>query len=86
MILRFVLGGWQVAKRFHQALRVVPADPFQRRILDVFEAAPRAGMMDDLRLEQADDRLCQRVVVRIATTADRGFDARLGQSLGVANA
>lgn len=41
--------------------------------------------MDDLRLEQADDRLRQGVVVRIAATADRRFDPRVRESLGVPN-
>ena len=77
MILRFVLGGWQVAERFHQALGVVPRDPFEGRVFHVLESAPGAVLIDDLRLEQADDGFRQRVVIAVAATADRRFDARL---------
>ena len=46
-------------------------------------AAPRAAPMDDLGLEQAVDRLGERVVVAVADAADGGLDASLGQPLGV---
>ena len=39
--------------------------------------------MDDLGFEQAVDRLCQRVVVAVTDTANRGFDARVRQPFGV---
>ena len=42
--------------------------------------------MDQLGLVQPVDRLGQRVVVAVALAADRGFDARFGQPLGVADA
>jgi hypothetical protein len=42
--------------------------------------------VDDLGLEQADHHLGEGVVVGIADAADRGFDAGLGEALGVANA
>jgi len=47
--------------------------------------APRPFPLDHLRLEEPDDRFGEGVVVRVAATADRRFDARLGQSVGVAH-
>ena len=85
MILLLVLGRGQVPQRFQQALRVEPGDPLERRELDVVEAAPGPGLANDLRLEQPDHRLGERVVVRVAAAADRGLDARLRQPLGVPN-
>ena len=41
--------------------------------------------MDDLRLEQAVDRLGQGIVVAITDAANGGFDAGVAQPLGVAN-
>ncbi|MBX9857656.1 MAG: hypothetical protein K2Y26_19165 [Gemmatimonadaceae bacterium] len=38
-------------------------------------------MMNDLRLEQEDDRLGEGVVVAVATAADRGLDVGGGESL-----
>src|SRR5262245_50262609 len=42
-------------------------------------------MVNDLGLEQSDDRLGQRVVIRVADAADRWLDARLFQALSVTN-
>ena len=42
--------------------------------------------MDDLGLVEAVDRLGQRVVVAVADTAHRRFDAGFGEALGVADA
>jgi hypothetical protein len=39
--------------------------------------------MNDLCLEEAVDRLGERVVITVADAADRRFDAGLGQALGV---
>jgi hypothetical protein len=41
--------------------------------------------MNHFRLEQANDGLGQRVVVRITATADGRFDARVGEAFGVPN-
>jgi hypothetical protein len=57
--------------------------PFEGGALDALEAAPRAAAADDLCLEQADDALGQRIVVAVADAADRRFDARFRQTLGV---
>ncbi len=42
--------------------------------------------MDQLGLVQPVDRLGQRVVVAVALAADRRFDARFGQPLGIVDA
>ena len=39
--------------------------------------------MDDFDFEETVDRLGQRVVVTVADTPNRGFDARFGKALGV---
>ena len=41
--------------------------------------------MDDLGFIKAVDRLGERIVVRVADAADRGFDAGLGETIGVFN-
>jgi hypothetical protein len=64
---------------------IEPPDPLQRRELHVLTTTPRSAATDDLGLEEADDSLGQRVVVRVATASDRRLDARLYQALGVAN-
>ena len=85
MILPFVLGRRHVADRFEQPTIVKPVNPFQRRVLDGIECAPRSARVDHFGLEQADDGLGERVVVGVADAADRGLDAGLGQPLGVAD-
>jgi len=47
--------------------------------------SPRPAVTNDLGLEQSDDRLGQRVVVRVPSTADRRLDPGLGQALRVAD-
>ena len=47
--------------------------------------APGTATSDHFGLEEPDDRLGQRVVVRIATAAHRRLDARVGEALRVAN-
>ncbi len=42
--------------------------------------------MDELRFVEAVDRFGESVVIAVADTADRGFDASLGEALGVSNA
>ena len=57
--------------------------PFEGRIFDSLEAAPRATPMDGLGLVKAIDRLGQGVVVAVADAADRRFDARFSEAFGV---
>jgi hypothetical protein len=49
-------------------------------------SATARAEMDDFGLEQADHRLGESVIVRIANTADGRLDACLGEALGIANA
>ena len=74
VVLLLVLRRRDIAERFHQALTVVPRHPFERRVLHVFEPAPWPKVLDDLCFVQRIHGLGHRVVVRIAATADRGFD------------
>jgi hypothetical protein len=60
-----------------------PVDPLEGGQLDGFEAAPRPAASDDLGLVEAVDRLREGVAVAVADAADRGFDAHLGEALGV---
>ena len=41
--------------------------------------------MDDLGFIKAVDRLGERIVLRVADAADRGFDAGLGETIGIFN-
>lgn len=72
-----------VADGLQQPAMVEPVDPFEGRVLDGFEAAPRSALVDHLGFVEAVDRLCQSVVVAVADTADRRLDAGLGEALGV---
>ena len=58
---------------------VEPVDPFERGLLNGFEAAPRSSPVDHFGFVEAVDRLGQRVIV----AADRWFDPGLGEALGV---
>ena len=84
IIARFGLGGRHIADGFEQPAGVEPVDPFEGGEFDSLEAPPWSAPVAHLGLEQAVDRLSQRVVVRVADAADRGLDARLGEPLGVA--
>jgi hypothetical protein len=64
---------------------IEPIDPRERRELDGVDAAPGTSSSDDLRLEKADDRLGQGVVVGVADAADRALDAGGSEALGVAD-
>jgi len=77
MVLRFILGRRQVAERFEQPPRVEPIDPGERREFHGLEVAPGAPPLNQLRLEEADHRFGQRVVVTVADAADGGLDPGL---------
>jgi hypothetical protein len=62
---------------------VEPVNPFERGVLDSFEAAPGSAPVDHLGFLESVDRLGQSVVVAVADTADRRPDAGLGETLGV---
>ena len=81
----FVFGRRDVADRFKQPPVVEPVDPLQGGKLDWVDAPPWPAAPDDLGLEEPDDALRERVVVRVADRPDRGLDPRLGEPFGVAN-
>src|SRR5215213_4679606 len=83
VVCGFRLGGRDVADGLEQTPVVEPVDPFKGGELDGLEGAPRTAPMDHLGLEEADHGFSQGIVVRIADTADRRVDARLGEALGV---
>ena len=62
---------------------VEPPDPFQGRELDILMAAPGSAAPNHLRLEEADYRLGQCVVIRVTPTSNRGLDSFLGQAFGL---
>ena len=64
---------------------VEPVHPFERGDLDGLEAPPWPALMDYLGLVETVDRFGESIVVAVADAADRGFDARFRQALGVAN-
>jgi hypothetical protein len=73
-----------IADRREQPPVVEPVHPFERRVFDRILIPLGATLANDLGLEEPDDRLGQRIVVRVAGAANRGLDTGLGQSLGVA--
>src|SRR5262249_44172549 len=64
---------------------VEPIDPIEGGVLDIVELTPGTTVVNDLGLEQSDDRLGEGVVVRVADAADRRLDAGLLQALSVTN-
>jgi hypothetical protein len=52
---------WDIAAGFEQAAVVEPVDVLECGDLDLLDGAPRATWLDQLGLEQADQRLGQRV-------------------------
>ena len=84
IIHQFELRQRNVANRFKQPA-VEPIDPFESGVLDPIEISPGTAALNDLGLEQSDDRLGEGVVVRVADAADRRLDAGLLQALSVTN-
>jgi len=83
IILIFGFGGRDAADGLQQPTMVVPVDPFERGVLDGFEAAPRSARADHFGFIEAVDRFGQSVVVAVADTADRWLDGGLGKALGI---
>ena len=67
-----------VADRLEWPTMIEPVNLFERGTFDSFEAAPGSAPVDHLGFVETVDRLGQSVVVAVADTADRRFDARLG--------
>ena len=81
----FSFGWWDVANWPEETTIVEPIDPFKSGELDGFQCAPGPAPADDLSLEEAIYSFGERVVIAVANAADGGFDAGLGEALGVAN-
>jgi hypothetical protein len=64
---------------------VEPVDPLEGGELEVVEASPGAAVADEFGLVEPDDRLGQRIVVRVTFGADGVDDADLGEAFGVAD-
>ena len=86
IVARLGLGGWDVADCLEETPVVEPVHPFEGGELDGLERLPGPAPPDHLGLEQADDALCQCVIVGITDAADGWLDAGACQALGVANA
>ena len=56
-------------------MMVEPRDPFERGQFDCLLGLPRPATVNDFRLVQAVDSLCEGVVVAVALAADGGLDA-----------
>jgi hypothetical protein len=82
-VLFLELAGWDVAAGAVQPAVVEPAHPFQGRQLCVIEPAPGPAAMNQLGLEQADERFGGGVVVGVGGAADGGYRAGVGEALGV---
>jgi hypothetical protein len=65
---------------------IEPVSPMERCEFDRLAGFPRRAAVNQLGFVQPVDRLGQGIVATVAATAHRGFDTRLGQSLGLANA
>jgi hypothetical protein len=78
----FDLAWWPVAQVFMQAVLVEPADVLDDRELELAACLPDA-VGDELGLEAVDEALSHRIIVGIASAADRGKDVVIGEGLGV---
>jgi uncharacterized protein YndB with AHSA1/START domain len=78
-----VLDRRQVVDGGVEALFVVPVHPGQGREFEFVDGAEWAVDLDALGLVEADHGLGHGVVVAVADRPDRGFDAGLGEPLGV---
>ena len=64
---------------------IEPPDPLECGELDVLEGAPRPTPPNDLGLEESDDGLGERIVVRVVLAAHGRFDSGHSQPLRVAD-
>ncbi len=63
-----------VSDGFQQAAVVEPVDPFEGGEFHGGEASPGTAAADHLGFVEADDRLCQSIVIRVADTSNRRLD------------
>ncbi len=82
-MLLFELSGKDVSERAEEAFMSVPMDVVEDGELDGLDGAPEPSAADQLGLEQAVDRLGERVVVAAADGTDRRMQTGLGEPLGV---
>lgn len=66
-----VLHGCQVVAGAVESALVVPVDPTEGGKFDGVDVLPRALAMDQLGFEQADFRLGQRIIERVADRPNR---------------
>lgn len=79
----FEFGGRDVPAFFVEPPVVEPVDVFEGGDLDLLGGVPGSAGLDQLGLEQADDRLGEGVVVGVADGPDRSADPGCGEPLGV---
>jgi hypothetical protein len=75
-------GWWYVAAGFVEAPVVEPVDVLEGGELDLLGGPPRPARLNELGLEQADDRLGEGIVVGVADGPDRRACSCCGQPLG----
>jgi hypothetical protein len=86
VVARLCFSWRHVTNRLEETTVVEPVHPFEGGVLDRLQGSPRATAPDDLSLEQADDGLCEGVVVAVADAPDRGLDPGLQEPFGVPDA
>ena len=85
IVVLFRLGWRDVSDRSKQAAMIKPIDPAECRHFEILHVAPRPLTMDQLSFVEAVYRLSESIVIGIADTVDRWFDASFGQTLSVSN-
>ena len=79
----FGFGGRDASDGFEQAAGIEPAGPFERRVVDGLETAPRAAAVNDLRLQQAVASLRESFTVAVSDASGRWLDTGLAKTLGI---
>lgn len=62
---------------------IEPIDPLQRRVLDIINMSPGSTSADQFGLVQPVNRLCQRIVERVADASYRCLQTSFGETFGV---
>ncbi len=77
------LHRWPVAAPGVQPFMIIPVNPFRGRQGDLGGVFPWAVPGDEFLFVESVDRLCQRIVVGIARTANGSFDPGVGEPFPV---
>ena len=85
VVVGLLLCGWDVPYWFEKPAVVEPVDVLEGGALDLIPVPPWSPLSDEFCLVKADDRFGQGVIVGIAHGTDRGFNAGLGETVGVAD-